>query len=107
MGALHVVLSLLIRSTPQTVAEPPSTWVAFVNVMCDNEMPPVTLMNSEPRVVETPPVIVPPEVRLFVVPVTVKLPVRPFTLMPFVAPVTLMLWKDKLPVMPEIVTADP
>src|ERR1700674_5125923 len=64
-------------------------------------------MNSEPRVVEAPPVIVPPDVRLFVEPVTVKLPVRAFTLIPFTAPLAVMLWKVKAPLMLESEIAVP
>ena len=97
IGALQVVLSLLIKSTPQTVTDPPSTVVALVKVMPARLTPPVTEMNSAPRAVV--PVTVPPDVAesgpvpaSAPSPVTVNEPSEKLTTMPLsMAPLLLML----------------
>src|SRR5256714_1190504 len=99
IGALQGVLSLLIRSTPQTVADPPSTVVALVKVMPARLTPPVTEMNSAPRALV--PVMVPPEVAESGAvpasgpsPVMVNEPSAKLTTMPWsIAPLFLMRWK--------------
>src|SRR2546423_6255179 len=95
-GALQVVLSVLIRSTPHSVDVPPSTVVALVKVIPASLTPPSTEMNSAPRFVV--PVIVPPDVAesglplSSLSPVTVNEPSEKLTTMPLsIAPLLLML----------------